>query len=125
MLRHHWTIVSFSSFRGRSQTIRVIWSFKHKRIPNERHNKHKAQLCPHGNTTVNKKLGDMFPCQHTWNLFLPCICPHSWTGYKIIEILIGIFSTDIDKSTWIVIPEDYKEKSKPETHDLGMLVFLN
>lgn len=46
--RGHWTIVERSSIPATAKTIKAIWSFKRKRFPDGRLNKHKARLCAHG-----------------------------------------------------------------------------
>ena len=43
----HW-MVRKQKDCGNPKTILVIWSFKRKRFPNGRLNKHKACLCAHG-----------------------------------------------------------------------------
>ena len=46
--RDHWTLVPRSSIPATAKTIKAIWSFKRKRFPDGRLNKHKARLCAHG-----------------------------------------------------------------------------
>ena len=46
--REHWTMVERSSLPSATKTIKVIWTFKRKRFPDGRINKHKARLCAHG-----------------------------------------------------------------------------
>ena len=45
--REHWTMVERSSLPRATKTIEAIWSFKRKRFPDGRINKHKARLCAH------------------------------------------------------------------------------
>ena len=46
--REHWTMVERASMPRGAKTIRAIWSFKRKRFPDGRLNKHKARICAHG-----------------------------------------------------------------------------
>ena len=46
--RNHWTIVHRSTLPLATKTIQAIWSFKRKRFPDSRLNKHKACICAHG-----------------------------------------------------------------------------
>ena len=44
----HWTMVPCLSLPLKAEPIKAIWSFKHKRFPDSRLNKHKARICAHG-----------------------------------------------------------------------------
>jgi hypothetical protein len=44
----HWELVSRSEIPPATKTILAIWSFKRKRFPDRRLQKHKARLCAHG-----------------------------------------------------------------------------
>ena len=46
--RGHWDIVGRSSLPPGTKTIQAIWTFKRKRFPDGRLNKHKARICAHG-----------------------------------------------------------------------------
>lgn len=46
--RDHWSVVPRSTMPVGTKTILAIWSFKRKRFPDGRINKHKARLCAHG-----------------------------------------------------------------------------
>ena len=46
--RDHWTLVERSTMPKWAKTIQAIWSFKRKRYPDGRINKHKARICAHG-----------------------------------------------------------------------------
>ena len=46
--RNHWKIVHRSTLPLATNTIQAIWSFKRKRFPNGRLNKHKSRICAHG-----------------------------------------------------------------------------
>ena len=47
-LHDHWSILKQSTIPYIWENIQAIWSFKRKRFPDERLNKHKARLCAHG-----------------------------------------------------------------------------
>ena len=44
---NHWTIIHRSTLPLSKKTIQAIWSFKRKRFPDGRLNKHKARICAH------------------------------------------------------------------------------
>ncbi len=44
----HWDLVHRSTIPAGNIVIKAIWSFKRKRFPDGRLNKHKARLCAHG-----------------------------------------------------------------------------
>jgi hypothetical protein len=46
--RGHWTLIKRCDLPPDTKTIMSIWSFKCKRYPDEKLNKHKAHLCSHG-----------------------------------------------------------------------------
>ena len=46
--RGHWKLIPRSSMPKGAKTIMSIWSFKRKRFPDGRVQKHKARLCVHG-----------------------------------------------------------------------------
>jgi len=46
--RGHWEVVPRSHKPLADKSILAIWSFKRKRFPDGRLNKHKARLCAHG-----------------------------------------------------------------------------
>ena len=46
--REHWTMVERSTLPRATKTIKAIWSFKRKRFPDGRFNKHTSRLCAHG-----------------------------------------------------------------------------
>ena len=46
--RCHWEVIPRWQKPPDAKTILAIWSFKRKRYPDGRLNKHKARLCAHG-----------------------------------------------------------------------------
>ena len=46
--RDHWEVIPRWQKPPDEKTILAIWSFKQKRFPDGRINKHKARLCAHG-----------------------------------------------------------------------------
>ena len=46
--RGHWHLYERSKIPPGHKTILAIWSFKRKRFPDGRINKHKSRLCAHG-----------------------------------------------------------------------------
>ena len=73
--RQHWLIRKRKD-RGYPKTILAIWSFKRKRFPDGRLNKHKARLCAHGGM---QQWGI-----HYWETFLPVV---NWLSVQLILII--------------------------------------
>ena len=65
--RDHWTLVERSTIPKTAKTIKAIWSFKRKRFPDGRLNKHKARICAHGGM---QQWGENY-----WETFLPLLMP--------------------------------------------------
>eukprot|EP00956_Cyclotella_meneghiniana_P029979 scaffold74389_cov38-Cyclotella_meneghiniana.AAC.6 len=64
--RKHWTMAPRSSLPPGIKTIRAIWSFKRKRFPDGRINKHKARLCAHGG--MRQEWGENY-----WETYSPVV----------------------------------------------------
>ena len=63
--RNQWTIVHRSTLPLATKTIQAILSFKRKRFPDGRMNKHKARICAHGGM---QEWGENY-----WETYIPVV----------------------------------------------------
>ena len=86
--RNHWQVILRSEMPANSKTIMAIWSFKRKRFPDGRLNKHKARLCAHG--------GQQQWGVNYWETYAPVV---NWISVRfllIISELAGLETQSID-----------------------------
>jgi hypothetical protein len=86
--RHHWDVVPRSSIPTGTKVIKAIWSFKRKRFPDGRLNKHKARICAHGGM---QRWGDNY-----WETYSPVINTISVKLLLVIAKVHGLDSKAID-----------------------------
>ena len=86
--REHWTMVERSSLPSATKTIKAIWSFKRKRFPDGRINKHKARLCAHGGM---QRWGENY-----WETYSPVVNMVTVKLLLVISKLHGLDSKSID-----------------------------
>jgi len=86
--REHWTMVERSSMPKSARTIKAIWSFKRKRFPDGRLNKHKARLCAHGGM---QKWGENY-----WETYSPVVNSMTVKLLLVIAKVHGLESKSID-----------------------------
>ena len=106
--RNHWTMVQRSTMPVGTKTIRAIWSFKRKRFPDGRLNKHKARLCAHGGM---QKWGENY-----WETYSPVVNMLSvrlllaiahihGLDSKAIDFVLAFPQADLDIDVWMELPE--------------------
>ena len=84
----HWDIVLRSTMPKEMKTIMAIWSFKRKRFPDGRLNKHKARLCAHG--------GQQQWGVNYWETYAPVV---NWISVRfllIVSELAGLETQALD-----------------------------
>ena len=81
--RKHWTVVPRSAKPPKVRTFMVIWSFKRKRFPDGRLNKHKTRLCTHG--------GQQQWGVNYWETYAPTV---NWSSVQFLLILAEILHLD-------------------------------
>ena len=97
-----------STLPAGAKTIRAIWSFKRKRYPDGRLNKHKARLCAHGGM---QRWGDNY-----WETYSPvvnmlsvrlllAICHIHGLDSKAIDFVLAFPQADLDIDIWMELPE--------------------
>ena len=86
--REHWEIVPRSSMPAGLKTIMMVWSFKRKRYPDGRINKHKARLCAHGGM---QQWGIDY-----WETYAPVVNWLSIRTLLAISMIHGLESRSID-----------------------------
>ena len=109
--RGHWTMVPRSSLPLNAKPIKAIWSFKRKRFPDGRLNKHKARLCAHGGM---QRWG-----QNYWETYSPVV--NSLTvkvllviaklhnlDSKSIDFVLAFPQADLDTDIWMEIPPGFE-----------------
>ena len=86
--REHWEIVPRSTMTSGKKTIMMVWSFKRKRYPDGRINKHKARLCAHGGM---QQWGIDY-----WETYAPVVNWLSIRTLLAISLIHGLESRSID-----------------------------
>jgi len=114
--RDHWTLVERSSMPRAAQTIRAIWSFKRKRFPDGRLNKHKARLCAHGGM---QRWGENY-----WETYSPVVNMLSvkllliiakihGLDSKSIDFVLAFPQADLDVDIWMELPLGFEPLDDP------------
>ena len=105
--RDHWEIVQRSSLPAGTKTIQAIWSFKRKRFPDGRLNKHKARICAHGGM---QQWGENYwetysPVVNmlTVRLLLALYHIHGLNS-KSIDFVLAFPQADLDVDIWMELP---------------------
>jgi hypothetical protein len=86
--RNHWTMMLRSDMPVNAKTILSIWSFKRKRHPDGRLNKHKARICAHGGM---QQWGIDY-----WETYSPVVNWISVRALLAISAIHGLPTTSID-----------------------------
>ncbi len=86
--REHWELVPRSTMTAGKKTIMMVWSFKRKRYPDGRINKHKARLCAHGGM---QQWGIDY-----WETYAPVVNWLSIRTLLAISLIHGLESRSID-----------------------------
>ena len=85
---HHGDLILHADLPPGAKTIMTIWSFKQKRFPDGRLNKHKARLCAHG--------GQQTRGQDYWDTYAPVVM---WASVRLLLVVAkihGLESKSID-----------------------------
>ena len=125
--REHWTMVERITLPIGAKTIRAIWSFKRKRFPDGRLNKHKARLCAHGGM---QQWGENY-----WETYSPVVNMLSvrlllaiahihGLDSKSIDFVLAFPQADIDIDIWMELP-DGMDPSGDETNRRKYVLKLN
>ena len=115
--RGHWTMVPRSSLPLNAKPIKAIWSFKRKRFPDGRLNKHKARLCAHGGM---QRWG-----QNYWETYSPVvnaltvkillvIAKLHKLDSKSIDFVLAFPQADLDTDIWMEIPPGFESDDGQE-----------
>ena len=79
----HWTVIPRSAKPPEVRTVMAIWSFKRKRFPDGRLNKHKVRLCAHG--------GEQQWGVNYWETQAPTV---NWINVRFLLVLAEILYLD-------------------------------
>ena len=100
-----------------AKPIKAIWSFKRKRFPDGRLNKHKARLCAHGGM---QRWG-----QNYWETYSPVvnaltvkillvIAKLHKLDSKSIDFVLAFPQADLDTDIWMEIPPQFESDDGQE-----------
>ncbi len=73
---------------GIIKTIKTVWSFKRKRLPDGTITKHKARLCAHGGMQIEGV--------HFWDTYSPVVQMTTVRLLLILTLLLGLKSRSVD-----------------------------
>jgi len=115
--RGHWTIVPRSSLPEGAKAIKAIWSFKRKRYPDGRLNKHKARLCAHGGM---QQWGENY-----WETYSPVVNMMSVRlllliakihnlDTKAIDFVLAFPQAELDVDIWMQLPIGFQVDGETE-----------
>ena len=115
-------MVPRSSLPSNAKPIKAIWSFKRKRFPDGRLNKHKARICAHGGM---QRWG-----QNYWETYSPVV--NSLTvkvllviaklhrlDSKSIDFVLAFPQADLDTDIWTEIPPGFEADELKSSSDYG------
>jgi hypothetical protein len=114
--RGHWDSVPPSTIPSDNKVIKAIWSFKQKRFPDGRLNKHKARLCAYGGM---QRWGKNY-----WETYLPIanminvklllvIAKIHGLESKSIDFVLASPQADLDEDIWMDLPIGFKPIDDP------------
>ena len=126
--RKHWTMVPRSSLPPGVKTIRAIWSFKRKRFPDGRINKHKARLCAHGGM---QQWGENY-----WETYSPVVNMLSVRlllaishlhdlETQSIDFVLAFPQADLDVDVWMELPDGMNPEGVDEKDRWKYVLKLN
>jgi len=126
--RNHWTLQSRSTIPSVTKTIKAIWSFKRKRFPDGRLNKHKARICAHGGM---QQWGENY-----WETYSPVVNAmtvkllliiaklHKLES-KSIDFVLAFPQADLDIDIWMDLPIGFEPIGVPPEHANKYVLKLN
>jgi Reverse transcriptase (RNA-dependent DNA polymerase). len=120
--RGHWTMIQRGDMPINAKTILSIWSFKRKRHPDGRLNKHKARICAHGGM---QKWGVDY-----WETYSPVV---NWISVralltiskihnlptKSIDFFLAFPQAELDMDVFMEIPAGFSSDLR-KTHVLKL-----
>ena len=115
--RDHWSLVKRSTVPLGVKTIKAIWSFKRKRFPDGRLNKHKARICAHGGM---QEWGENY-----WETYSPVVNMLSvklllviakihGLESKSIDFVLAFPQADLDVDIWMELPIGFDPQEDPD-----------
>jgi hypothetical protein len=122
--RGHWILVPRSTIPSGNKPIKAIWSFKRKRFPDGRLNKHKARLCAHGGM---QRWGENY-----WETYSPVVNMISvklllviakihGLKSKSIDFVLAFQQADLDIDIWMELPIGFQTIEDPDNSQLYVL----
>ena len=120
----HWILVPRSTIPSGNKPIKAIWSFKRKRFPDGRLNKHKARLCAHGGM---QRWGENY-----WETYSPVVNMISvklllviakihGLESKLIDFVLAFPQADHDIDIWMELPIGFQTIEDPDHSQLYVL----
>ena len=120
----HWILVPHSTIPSGNKPIEAIWSFKRKRFPDGRLNKHKARLCAHGGM---QSWGENY-----WKSYSPVVNMISVKlllviakihrlESKLIDFVLAFLQADLDIDIWMELPIRFQTIEDPDHSHLYVL----
>jgi hypothetical protein len=115
--RDHWELVPRATITPGNKPIKAIWSFKRKRFPDGRLNKHKARICAHGGM---QRWGENY-----WETYSPVVNMISvklllviakihGLESKSIDFVLAFPQADLDVDIWMELPIGFQPIDDPE-----------
>ena len=115
--RGHWDLVLRTTITPGNKPIKAIWSFKRKRFPDGRLNKHKARICAHGGM---QQWGENY-----WETYSPVVNMISvklllviakihGLESKSIDFVLAFPQADLDVDIWMELPIGFQPIEDPE-----------
>jgi len=126
--RSHWSVVPRTSVPQGNKTIKAIWSFKRKRFPDGRLNKHKARICAHGGM---QRWGENY-----WETYSPVvnmltvklllvIAKIHRLESKSIDFVLAFPQAELDVDIWMELPIGFQPEGVDPSQTSNYLLKLN
>ena len=125
--RGNWILVPRSTILSRNKPIKAISSFKRKRVPDGRLNKHKARFCAHGGMQCwgENYLETFLPVVNMisvkWLLVIAKI--HGFES-KSIDFVLAFPQADLDIDIWMELPIGFQTIEDPNHSQLYYVLKL-
>lgn len=101
--RGHWEYVKKSDMKEGAEVINAVWSFKRKRFPDGKINKHKARLCAHGGMQTWGK--------SYWETYAPVV---DWISIRIILVVALMYDMPMKSMDFVLaFPQAELDSSTP------------
>ena len=127
-IRNHWSIVKQSTIPSTEKTIQGICSFKQKRFPDRRLNKHKARLCSHGGM---QEWGENY-----WETYIPVanmitvrllisLCNIHKLEFKSTDLVLDFPQDELEMDIWMELPIGFMINEVEYGHSRSYVIKLN